>query len=307
MSMIERVKKIPGGAMLIPMAFGAVFMTWFQKILLIGNPMSAVFTNKGTMTLVGIMLVFAGIQTDLKSIRKCIKRSGLLIVLKLVLNIITGLLILQLFGKNGFWGISSLAIIACLASCNAGLYIALMTQYGDEGDRAGFAILNITGLPFVPVCILSYANGGGIDIGSILSTCLPFFIGVILGVLDSKLKEATKNGNQLIIPFLGFCLGTSIQLETAFHAVLGGILLFFITLVCNNLILYVVEKVILKGSGYVSMAVSSVAGLALTVPELVLAIDKSYQPYVTTAISQIAMVVILSAVVTPFLTKKLIA
>jgi 2-keto-3-deoxygluconate permease len=95
-----------------------------------------------------------------------------------------------------------------------------------------------------------------------------------------------------------------ILLQTAFQSIGNGIILFIIFLLLNNLPLIIIEKSCLKSSGYVSMDVSCVAGLALTVPSLLIECDKSYGIYSGKALSQIAMVVVLSAVVTPILVKK---
>ncbi|PRX31728.1 2-keto-3-deoxygluconate permease [Orenia metallireducens] len=303
MNILSNVKKLPGGLMLVPMVIGAVIHTFIPDIVEIGNPMTAIFSKQGTMTVVGIILIFAGIDTNFKSIRKCVKKSGFLIVLKLVLNIVCSLFIIRVLGEGGIYGISSLALVACICSCNAGLYLALMKQYGDEGDLAGFALLNVTGLPFIPVAVLGYAGGNGIDLNSIAATILPFIIGIILGSIDQEIKKFTRPGMEIMLPFLGFCLGSSIDLKIAFQSVGTGIILFIIFTLLNNLPLVLVEKLLLKSSGYVSMGISSVAGLALTVPALLLQSDSSYAVYMERALSQIAMAVVLSAVITPVLVK----
>ncbi len=134
MKILKPIQKIPGGLMLIPMAVAAVVNTFFPQVMQIGNPFSAVFSNKGTMCVVGILLVFAGIQTRPVQLVQSLRRSGILVGLKLILNILLCTAALAMFGQEGLAGISILAFAAALTSCNPGVYIALMESLGD--DRA---------------------------------------------------------------------------------------------------------------------------------------------------------------------------
>ncbi len=302
---LNRVKDIPGGLMLIPMAIGAIINTFIPKAVQIGNPTTAIFSSNGTMCIVGIMIVFIGIQIKPNQLLLTIRRGGVLILTKLMISIISGLVIMNLFKLNGFWGISTLALVSCITSCNPGMYIALMEQYGDELDIANYAFLNLIGLPFVPICILGFAGGDGIDYKSIAATCIPFIIGMFLGCLDGSIREFTKSGASIMTPFLGFCLGSNINIITALSSYTVGIILLIIFLIINNIPMLFVDKVILKQKGYASTAICCVAGLAIAVPKLMGEIDTSYLPYVESAASQIAFVVVISTIITPILVKKL--
>lgn len=305
MQILNRVQKIPGGLMLVPMLIGAVVHTFFPAVTEIGKPTSAIFTNYGTMCVVGIMLVFAGIQVKPQDLLLSLKRSGVLVLIKLILNILLGSLALKLFGQDGAMGISTLAFVAVLTSCNPGVYIALMNCFGDEIDLAGYALVNLVGLPFVPICILGYAGGNGLDYMSILATCVPFIVGMLLGCLDSDIREFTKSGTPVMLPFMGFCLGSSIDLKLAFTACLSGGLLYLIITVLNDIPLILADRIVLKQKGYCSAAICCVAGLAISVPALMAETDASFAPYVEEATAQAAFAVILSAIVTPVLVKKL--
>jgi 2-keto-3-deoxygluconate permease. len=306
MNILERVQKIPGGMMVVPMAIAAIINTLIPSVLQIGNPLTATFTSKGTMCVVGMMLVFTGIQIKPKQIILCLRRGGILSGIKIVIGIVIGILIMKLFGMNGVFGISTLAWVACLTSCNPGLYIALMNDYGDEIDRVNYVLLNVIGLPFIPVCILGFANGNGLDYKSIIATIVPLLLGMLLGCLDPKIREFSKDGVKVLIPFMGFCLGVNINLGLAIHSIGKGMLLFLVYMVFNFIPLYLIDTKLLKQRGHSSAAISCVAGLAMTVPSLMAESDKSYLQYVNEATAQLAFVVVISAIVTPWLVRKVV-
>lgn len=291
--------------MLIPMAIAAGINTFCPQIMQIGDPFSAVFSSKGTMCVVGILLVFAGVQTRPAQLVQSLRRSGILVGLKLILNSLLCMAVLALFGQEGLGGISLLAFAAALTSCNPGVYIALMESLGDEIDKAGFAMLNLVGLPFVPICILGFAGGRGVDVMSIVATLLPFGFGMLLGTLDPDIRDFTKNGTAVLLPFLGVCLGSSIDLRLAFSACGSGLALFVLVSLLNTVPLLAVDKLVLHQRGHCAAAICCVAGLSITVPSLMAQTDASYLPYVKSAAAQVAFVVILSAVVTPVLVRTL--
>lgn len=306
MNILERVQKIPGGMMVIPMAITALINTFMPSILQIGNPLTATFTGKGTMCVVGMMLVFTGIQIKPRQILLCLKRGGILSGIKVVIGIVFGILIMKLFGMDGIFGISTLAWVACLTSCNPGLYIALMNDYGDEIDRVNYVLLNVIGLPFIPVCILGFANGNGFDYKSVIATIVPLLIGMLLGCLDPKIRDFSEAGVKVLIPFMGFCLGANINLGLAIHSIGKGMLLFLVYMIFNFIPLYLIDTKALKQRGHSSAAISCVAGLAMTVPSLMAESDKSYLQYVNEATAQLAFVVVISGIVTPWLVRKIV-
>lgn len=305
MNILENVKKIPAGLMLIPMIIAAFINTFLPSVVQIGNPTTAIFSRVGTMCIVGIMLVFTGIQFKPNQLILTLKRGGILVAVKLLISILFGIIVMKLFKLEGILGISTLALVTCITSCNPGMYIALMEHYGDEIDVANFALLSILGLPFIPICILGFAGGYGINYSSIMATCIPFFVGLFLGCADPNIREFTKNGTSIMIPFLGFCLGSSINLLSAFSSCGLGLILYSIFFVVNNIPMLFIDKYILKQKGHSSMAICCIAGLSIAVPKLMAEVDKSYLPYVDSASAQIAFAVIISAIVTPILVEKL--
>lgn len=286
------------------MLLAAVINNAFPNALLIGNPLTAILTSKGTMCIVGIMLVFAGTQAEVSNILPMLKRGGVLDAVKLLIGVVFGFYIMYAFGKKGILGISSLAWVACITSCNPGVYLALMNSCGDDIDQANFSLLNIIGLPFVPVCILGFAGGNGFDYKSIVATLVPFLIGMLLGCLDKNIRTFAESGNRTMLPFLGFCLGSNINLKLALNSWWQGIILFIVYMAVNWPLLLLIDKKLLKQRGHSSTAICCVAGLALTVPSLICDVDNTYKAYVGSSIAQLSFVVVISAIVTPILINR---
>ena len=167
MKILATVKKIPGGTMVVPLLIGAAINTFCPWILRIGSFTTAVFSNKGAASLVGISLVFIGSQLRIKEAPEALKRGSVLLVAKFVAGAGFGLLVAKLCGVAGFWGLSVLAIISCIASGNGGLYTALVTDYGDPVDVAALSILNIKDGPFLTMLALGATGIANIPVMSL--------------------------------------------------------------------------------------------------------------------------------------------
>ncbi|MDF2921600.1 MAG: kdgT1 [Paenibacillaceae bacterium] len=305
--MLKKVQSIPGGLMLVPMLLASLIHTLAPQLLEIGNPTTALFTGRGTMAIVGVMLVFAGIQVRVGDLLPAARRGGILIGVKLLIDIAAGLLIMGVFGMDGVLGIPAVAWIACLTSCNPGMYIALMNSCGDRVDKANFAILSVVGLPFVPVCVLGFAQNFSIDYVSILATCIPFFVGMLLSIIDGNIREFAKSGTAVMLPFLGFCLGSSIDLTAALGSWWLGLLLYAVYMVVQLPVLFLIDRKLLKQRGHAAVAICCVAGLALTVPSIMAGADPDYERFREAAMAQLSFTVVISAFVTPLLMKALVA
>lgn len=305
MDILNRMKKVPGGLLIIPMLIAAIINTFCPQILQIGNPTTALFTNKGTMVLIGLMLFFSGTQCRISEIKIMLKRVGPLCLAKIIIAYGAGILVSKFFGVEGFLGISVVTIIAVLTSCNPGLYLALINSYGDEVDASAFGLLNLIVVPAVPITILSATGGQGIDINTIIATLFPFLLGILLGNLDGNFRKLYEHGTAMLLPFMGISFGANINILVALKAGVSGIIITILFYIVCLLPLYLIDKKIMKRPGYVSIAMSSVAGLSLVVPTLASELNPIYESFIQVSIAQIAFVVILTTIITPFMTQKL--
>ena len=311
MKILNSIKKVPGGLLIVPMILSAIINTFFPEIFQIGNPTTALFTNKSTMVLVGLMLFASGTQFNLKKTVDVIKRAGILCVGKLLISYISGLLVIKFFGIEGVFGISAVAIIATITSCNPGLYLALVNDYGDEIDGAAFGFLNLIVVPAVPLMILSSASGQGIDFNIVIANLFPFILGMVLGNLDSDFKKFYAPATVILLPFMGICFGSSINFIVALKAGISGIILTVIILtvifyLISLLPLLLIDRKVIKRPGYAAIAMSSVAGLSISVPSLAAEISNVYAPFMDVAMSQIALASIITSIITPMIIKYIV-
>jgi 2-keto-3-deoxygluconate permease len=306
MNILDNIKKIPGGLMIVPMFITALVNTLCPSILQIGGPTTSLFTGKGTMTNIGIILVITGTQFKLSHMAKALKRGGTLCLTKFVIGFASAWVMMHFFGIGGFWGVSTLAVVVAMISCSPGLYIALAEQYGDDVDLANFGPLNLIAVPAMPILIMGASSGAGIDYHAAIATIAPFVLGIVLGNIDPKIRAMMAPAGPAILPFLGFCFGSAINLVKAAHAGLSGLVLTALFLVVNITVMLAVDRIILRQRGHAAMAICCVAGIAVVVPSMLAASRPALGAYVETATSQLALCTILTNLTIPWLTKALV-
>ncbi len=302
MNILGNVRRIPGGLMIVPMCITAVINTFFPQALQIGSVTTGTFTGKGTMAVIGIMLFLTGSQFRVHEIPKTLKRGGAICVLRLLIGFVIAWLVTRFFGLEGFWGISAAALGVTMVSCNPGVYMALMDHYGDGVDKAAFGLLNIIAVPAAPLFIMEAASGAGIDYMGTVSTLAPFLLGMLLGNLDENIRKMTGPALPIMLPFLGFCFGSAINLFAAVKSGLSGIILTIIYLVISVPLMYLLDRLVLHRPGYGAVATCSVAGIAVVVPMMLAQSNPAHLPYVEAATAQVALAVIFTSFLTPWIT-----
>ncbi|MFM2479542.1 2-keto-3-deoxygluconate permease [Celerinatantimonas sp. MCCC 1A17872] len=300
MKILKFMQKIPAGILNVPMIVCALVNTFFPHALHIGGATTALFST-GTMTVIGMMLFICGSQFKVADVMPTLKRGFVLFVTKIILGVVVAILVLDYLGPQGIWGIPAIALISAIATSNAGVYLAISNQHGDAVDRSAFGILNLVSVPAVPLLLMGLAGGQGLDYMTIIATLAPFFLGMLVGNLDADLRKFLAPGGVIVLPFLGFCFGSVIDLKEVFSAGFSGLLLTVIVLVINLPILLGVDRFILRRPGHAASGVVPTAGAAVAVPMLYAAHHSAYQQYATTAAAQIAMAVVITAIITPYI------
>ena len=190
--MKKRITAIPGSLMLIPMAISALVCTYYPFLSRLKSPASDIVGSSGTMTMIGLLLFFSGADSRPDILIKSVKRGGMLALLKMVTAFIGTVIFVKCFGIKGVMGVSAVAVAACLSSMSPGVYIALMNEKGDDVDKAGYAFISLVSLPFIPVCFLTVSEGSGIDWIAMISTGLPFLLGMGLALLKKDVQQFLK-------------------------------------------------------------------------------------------------------------------
>ena len=303
MKILKTVEKFPGGLMVGPLLIAAVIHTWAPGIVEIGGPTTALFSSAGTMCLAGLLLFIRGSQLPVRQVGAVLKRHGTLLVIKLAAAFAVGMLLMHNFGAKGFFGISTMAFVSVLSSNNPGVFLALTKIYGDEIDHAAFGLWNVACMPTIPLLILGAASGAAFDYMALIALLVPFLLGILLGNLDADIRKLMAPGSMIMLPFLGFCFGISVDLVTAFRSGLQGLVLTLIFYIISVIPSFFTDRWILRRPGYGSIATCCVAGLAIGAPAQIAQAVPEHAPYLQTATAQIALVMILTTVITPFLTR----
>ncbi len=302
LKILSRVKKIPGGLMVVPLLIGAAFNTFCPALLEIGSFTTAVFSSKGSAALVGVFLMFVGSQLKFKEAPEALKRGAVLVIAKFLIGAGFALLVAKRFGMEGIFGISVLALVSAMTSGNGGLYAALVSEYGDPIDIGALSVLNIKDGPFLTLLALGASGMADIPVISLLGAIGPLIVGIILGNLDDDIRILFKPGIDIMIPCFAFALGAGINFTNVMKAGYSGVLLGILVMAIGGIPLILVDKSINRRPGYAAAAVSSAAGNAVATPAAVALLDKTMQPYVAVATAQIAAAVVVTAICVPMLT-----
>ena len=306
MDILGKVNKVPGGIMVVPMIITAVVNTFIPAALKIGGPTSGAFSGAGAMATIGMLLFTAGSQTKYSDLGSVCARGGLLVIVRLAVAFIGAWLTLKLFGPEGVWGASALAITIALASCNPGVYAGLMQSYGDTVDKSAMGILNLIAVPATPLVILGVADGTGFDYMSAVSSLVPFALGMVLANADEKVRKLFSTATPVILFFLGCCLGASINLKALSQAGVANIVLIGL-IVCIFLpIMIAADKLILRRPGYAAVAATCLGGLSVVAPRIIGERLPQYQPYVESATAQLAVTLVICIFIFPYITKFIV-
>ncbi|MGI6695040.1 MAG: 2-keto-3-deoxygluconate permease [Christensenellales bacterium] len=304
--MLKFMKKIPGGLLLIPMLISALVNTfapgfWGQ----FGGITGALLTAQGTSYIVGLICFCSATMLDIKSLGKVLKKQGVLLGVKIILCFAFSMLFMQVFGLNGVWGISAIAFTVAICSLNPSMYLALVSDYGEESDKAAFGLTGLLCVPAFPILVISVTQGGAIDWMPIISTVIPIALGLIIGNLDKDMVKMFSSVLGPLTPFMGWVFGAGINLFDAVKAGPQGILLTLVFYLLMLPVTLLVETKLLKESGIATLGITSIAGLSVSIPSILAFANPALTPYVAAGTAQIAFGVVISSITTPILAQKL--
>ncbi|AOY77940.1 2-keto-3-deoxygluconate permease [Clostridium formicaceticum] len=296
------LKKVPAGMMIVPMLIASLINTFVPQIVQIGSFTTAVFTSAGAATAIGIQLFCLGTTLQFKEMPKVFKRGGILLISKFIIGAAIGIAIGKIFGMAGVLGLTTLSVISAVTNSNGSVYLSLMNTYGDETDCAAMALLALNDGPFFTLVALGASGLANIPLISLLAAVVPIIVGMILGNLDTELKDFLAPAGNILIPFVGFALGAGINITNIVKGGPQGILLGLMCTLIGGIFILICDRFIGGRPGYAAWAVSTTAGNAVAVPAAVALIDPAWEPYVGTATTQVAAAVVVTAVLVPFIT-----
>ena len=220
MKILQTVKKVPGGLMVVPLLLGAcvnTFCPWFFTAF--DGTFTTHLWKSGAMPILAVFLFCNGATIDFKKAGIPLAKGILLTVIKVCVGIALGLLVNSIFGAAGILGLTPLAIVGAVANSNGGLYASLAGEYGDNTDVGAVAILSINDGPFFTMLALGASGIANIPINMLIGCVIPIVVGCILGNLDEDIRKFCTPGASMMIPFFSFPLGAGLNLK---NLIVGG-------------------------------------------------------------------------------------
>ena len=297
---------IAGGIVIVPMLLMSVICTIAPGILGPGGFTSAFFSADNTPFVISVLLFIAGTQLDIHEMGPALKRGGLLSLARILIGIAAQVIVLKTVGPGGAMSISALALVIGLLSCNPGVYMAVCQEHGDRFDIPGFGIMNLVPVPAIPVIMFGFAAGAGVDYMSLVTTIIPFILGMICGNIDHSFTDMVSGATPVFLLFMGISCGVTMNWKTLFSQLGGGILLTIIYFIISLPIMLAVDRGILKRPGYAAASMTSMSPVSIIMPAAVAEAVPEYVTYAETAAAQIALAVALTSLATPFICQRVI-
>jgi 2-keto-3-deoxygluconate permease len=299
MRIYQFINRVPGGLMVVPLFIGMVINTFFPTLLQIGGFTQAL-SGQGYPTILGMYLFTVGTKMTMRAAPRMLVRGFGLLSAKVGTATLFALAVAHLFGGSVL-GLSTLAVMVAMSDTNGGMFLALTGVMGDKEDTGTYVVQSIETGPFLTMLIFVGTGLAVIPWLTMVSVIAPIFVGAILGNLDDELREFFGSKEPLIVPFMAFTLGQTINLKSVVTAGLPGVVLGLTVVVVTGLVCITMDR-LLGGSGVAGAAASSTAGNSAAVPQAVALADPTFAAVAPAATVQVAASVIVTAIMTPLLT-----
>ena len=299
MKIYKFILRVPGGMMVVPLFVGMVINTFFPNLLKIGGFTQAL-TGVGYPTILGMYLFTVGTKIAVGTASKILLRGFGILAAKVGTATVLALGVAHLFGGSVI-GLSTLAVMVAMSDTNGGMFLALMGVMGDKDDVGTYVVQSIETGPFLTMLIFVGTGLAVIPWLTMLSVIAPILAGALLGNLDRDMKTFFGSHEPIIVPFMAFTLGQTINLKSVVTAGVPGVVLGLAVVIVTGCVCILADK-LFGGTGIAGAAASSTAGNSAAVPQAVAIADPSYAPVAAAATVQVAASVIVTAILTPFLT-----
>jgi len=299
MKIYRSINRVPGGMMVVPLFIGMALNTFFPDLLKIGGFTQAL-TGVGYPTVLGMYLFTVGTKMTVRAAPRMLLRGLGIMTAKVGTATIFALAVAKLF-DGSILGLSTLAVMVAMSDTNGGMFLALTSVMGDKEDSGTYVIQSIETGPFLTMLIFVGTGLAVIPWLTMVSVIAPIVAGAILGNLDEDIKDFFGTHEPIIIPFMAFTLGQTINLKAVVTAGAPGVVLGVTVLIVTGFVCILADR-LFGGSGVAGAAASSTAGNSAAVPQAVALADPSFAPVAGAATVQVAASVIVTAILTPLLT-----
>ena len=224
LDILNKMKKIPGGLVIIPLVIAVVIATFFPSAFQICGYVTALFYN-GNAAMMGLFLIVCGSAINIKQVGMPLYKGITLTGMKFLLGVAFGLFVGKVFGETGFLGITPFVFIAAITNSNSSLYISLSSQFGNATDTGAISILSLNDGPFFTLVALGATGLASIPFMSLVATLVPLLIGFIWGNVDKEFRKACSTAQPIITFFMTISIGSKTDISTIVTAGASGIIL----------------------------------------------------------------------------------
>jgi 2-keto-3-deoxygluconate permease len=300
---LRGIGKLPGVAVLMPMALGATIATVAPHDVAFG-PFTSALTANAAMPAIALLLVAVGAQISPKLALPVSSRIG---VVLLGNTLIPGILVFAYawyFGPSGAYGIPLLTVAAAALCTSNGLWLTLAQRYGSPADAYGGTIAAaINSGPLVPLLLLAAYDHGRSPVPwtALLDSVTPLLIGLLAGMLWPPVRPVLRAIIPVMIVTFSFSLGLRLPFTTLAHQLVRGSAIGVACSILSGMLVAVGWAKLLRGKARVGWAASAITVGAGIVPAMIAAANPAFRPYVAVATAQVSVAVLTSTVLTPVL------
>lgn len=285
--------------MVVPLFLGMALNTFAPDLMKIGGFTQAL-TGVGYPTILGMYLFTAGTKMTVRTAPRTLGRGLAILTAKVGTATMLALMVAHWLGGSVL-GVSTLAVMVAMSDTNGGMFLALTSVMGHKDDSGTYVVQSIETGPFLTMLIFVGAGLAVIPWLTMVSVIAPIAAGAILGNLDEDIKIFFGTHEPIIIPFMAFTLGQTINLGSIVTAGLPGIVLGVAVVTITGFVCIVADR-LAGGTGIAGAAASSTAGNSAAVPQAVALADPTFAAIAPVATVQVAASVIVTAILTPLVT-----
>lgn len=301
LDLLNKMKKLPGGLVIIPLVIAVLLATFVPQAFQIGGYVTALF-YEGNAAMMGFFLIVCGSTINIKQVGMPLYKGVALTGLKFVVGVIFGLLVGKICGPAGFLGLTPFVLIAAITNSNGSLYISLSSQFGNATDTGAISVLSLNDGPFFTLVALGATGLASIPFKSLIATLVPILIGFIWGNLDSGFRKTCATAQPIVTFFMTISIGAKTDVKTILTAGASGIVLGLISALTAVIFFFLFNFLLPKKErNAMGAAVGTTALNSAMTPAAVAEADPSMSGYVEMATAQCATASIITLFLCPFI------
>lgn len=298
---LEKMKKLPGGLVIIPLVLAVILATICPSVFQIGGYVTALFYD-GNAAMMGLFLIVCGSAINVKQVGLPLYKGVTLTGIKFILGVVFGLAVGKICGPAGFLGLTPFVIIAAITNSNSSLYISLSSQFGNATDTGAVSILSLNDGPFFTLVALGTTGLASIPIDKLIATLVPILIGFIWGNLDKGFRKSCAAAQPIVTFFMTISIGSKTDVKTIITAGASGIVLGLISAATAVIFFYVFNLLLPKKErNAMGAAIGTTALNSAMTPAAVAEADPTMAQYVDMATAQCATASIITLFLCPFI------